>query len=278
MTVVITGAAGFIGQALLAQFRAAGVRALGVSRREGPELLRVTDYAESPEGDVLVHLAEDSVRSRVNAAGDSYVAQALATLRALNRRSYRRVVYASSAVLYGDADTHAHRPNDPLQIVDAYTHVKAELEREVLARPAGGVVARIANTHGPGMARETVLGTILGQLGMAGPVRVMAATPVRDYVWIADVVEALFAMAMGAGVGVHNVGTGRGVSVRQLAEATLAQSGESGRAIESEREPERLSHLVVDTTSTFQAFGWRARTRLEDGLSELIRANGRKRP
>lgn len=278
MTVVVTGATGFVGRALMAQLRAAGWPAIGVSRREHPGVLRLDDYAESPQGDVLVHLAEDSVRSRVNAAGDAYAMQALSTLRALCQRGYRRIVYASSAVLYGDFCTHPHRTDDPVQIVDVYTWVKAESERVVLEQQEDCAIARLANAYGPGMARENVLSTILQQLGKAGPVRVMDDSPVRDFVWIADVADALARMATSSATGVFNVGTGTGVSVRQLAAAALECSGEPSRVVESMNTPERLSHLVVDPSSTRRSFGWRANTTLAEGLSQLIQAHGHNRP
>jgi nucleoside-diphosphate-sugar epimerase len=278
MTVVVTGAAGFVGQALVARLRAEGWPAIGVARREHPDTVRVDDYARSPEGDVLVHLAEDSVRGRVNAKGEAYTGQVLETLRTLCRRSYRRIVYASSAVLYGDEADYAHRTNAARQVVDVYTRVKAESEDAVLARSGAGVVARIANTYGPGMARENVFSTILQQIGLPGPLRVMDDRPVRDFVWIDDVADGLARMAMGQGTGVYNLGTGIGVSVRQLATAALEQAGEPGRAIKSERGPGRRSYLVVDPTATLDAFGWRASTTLAEGLSQLIRATGRNRP
>lgn len=278
MTVVVTGAAGFVGRALMAQLRAAGYPAIGVSRREQPGVLRLDDYAESPKGEVLVHLAEDSVRSRVNAAGDEYALQTLSTLRALSQRGYRRIVYASSAVIYGDFSTHPHRTDDPVRIVDVYTRVKAESERVVLEQHQGGAIARLANTYGPGMARENVLSTIMQQLGRTGPVRVMDDSPVRDFVWIADVADALARMATSSATGIFNIGTGIGVSVGQLAAAALECSGEPSRVVESTSTPKRLSHLVVDPSSACRTFGWRATTSLAEGLAQLIQTYGHNRP
>ena len=70
MRVVITGAAGFLGTALRHRLLAfEQVEVLGISRRPLPGLLTVSNYAEIPSGDILIHLAESSDRQISNSNG-----------------------------------------------------------------------------------------------------------------------------------------------------------------------------------------------------------------
>jgi UDP-glucose 4-epimerase len=272
--VTVTGASGFVGAAFLRRLHAMqngqSLRLQAVARRAGPGLRRVDDYAQAPAGDVLVHLAEGNDRRAVHAAGAAGQALAAATLAALLAKGYRRVVYASSAVLYGDESPEAHTPDDPLHAADLYAQIKRSGELAVLQRP-GGVVARLANLFGPGMSQANVLSTVLAQIPGNGPVSVMDTAPVRDFLWIADATAALAAMALGEMAGVFNVGSGCGTSVLELARTALAVAGQPDRAVIATAPAHRASHLVVDIADTCAAFGWQPTTTLRDGLAALLR-------
>jgi len=68
-TIVITGASGFIGQHLYAHLTAIGANVVAVSRKNNAGMLHVEDYYDSPDGDVLIHLAEEPDRALVNGSG-----------------------------------------------------------------------------------------------------------------------------------------------------------------------------------------------------------------
>jgi len=269
MRVVITGGGGFLGRAVARELASGVVEVIGVSRRNLPGLLQVDDYALAPAGDVLVHLAEASDRGWVEANRSWYEQKALDVLGALIDKGFRRVVYASSAVLYGDQVRVPRDVDEPVRVVDCYTRLKRLSELEVLNRD--GVAARLVNLYGLGMAVGNVLSTILKQLPLDGPVRVLDTTPVRDFLWIEDAGKALAAMALGEGAGIYNVGTSQGTSVAELAKVMLEAAGQVGRAVESENEGTCCSHLVVDIGRTTAQFGWRPETSLEEGIKTLVK-------
>lgn len=266
---VVTGASGFIGRALMASLAGAGADAIGISRRDVPGLLRVRDYSEAPSGDVLVHLGEAADRGWVAANSGRYEQIAASTITKLVARGYGRIVYASSATLYGDRSTAAHDVGDPLEITDAYARVKRNGELAVLA--CGGVVVRIANLYGPGMSRNTVVGTIVSQLARVGPLLVRDAGPVRDFLWVDDAATALAAVSLGRVGGVFNIGTGVGTSVFEFARLVLHACGQSSRPVVASMPSPLESHLVVDPHRTAMAFGWVAQTSVEQGARRLAK-------
>lgn len=274
MKFIVTGASGFLGRALMQDLAHKGIDAVGVSRSPCRGCIQVESYTEAPDGDVLVHLAEASDRAYAQANSPLYETQSLATLHALQSKGFSRVIYASSAVLYGDQEQSLRKVGDPVYALDAYTRLKLASEQSVLAR--GGIVARLVNLYGPGMAEGNVLSTILGQIRKDGPVRVLDATPIRDFLWIGDAARALTLMATGEASGVFNVGSGQGISIRELANVVLDAAGQTGRPVESIRVNSRISELVVDISQTKDAFGWYPTVNLVEGISTLVKINASK--
>jgi UDP-glucose 4-epimerase len=268
MEVVVTGASGFLGSALVQQLRARGHVVRALSRHPGAGLETVLHYAEAPPADALVHLAEIANRRHAEEAGPEYEREATSTLAALLDKPYLRVVYASSGVLYGDRQAAPCSTDLPVQASDLYSRIKCSSERAVLAR--GGCVARLANLYGPGMPGGTVLSTILEQIPGTGTLRVQDDTPVRDFLWIDDAAEALSLMIEQPARGVFNVGTGVPTSIRQLAQTALDLAGQGQRAVESTKPGGQASTLTLEISATTAAFGWRPATALRQGLARLV--------
>lgn len=269
MRIVITGATGFLGRALLRKLDISGVEVIGISRQSLPGFVQVSSYANAPGGDVLVHLAEISDRRLAEADGQAYERWALLALESLIGKGFEQIVYASSAALYGDQREGPSKVGDPICVVDTYTRLKYATERMVLEN--GGVVARLVNLYGPGMAEGNVLGTILKQIPLGGPIRVFDLSPIRDFLWIDDAAEALRMMILGKVSGIFNVGTAVGTSVLQLANIVLSVAGQKGRPTMSTNQTSRRSQLIVDIAQTIAELGWRPSTSLEDGLRTLVK-------
>lgn len=269
MRVVVTGASGFLGRALMRKLAHDGIDVVGVSRHSlQPEHVQVASYADAPDGDVLVHLAEASDRRWAEMNAQVYEQEALRTLESLLGKGFGRVVYASSAVLYGDQSEELRRVEDPVHIVDTYTRIKYASEQAVLR--GKGVVARLVNLYGPGMAEGNVLSAILKQVPLEGPIRVLDVTPVRDFLWIEDAADVFAGMALGKASGIFNVGTGLGTSILELAHIVLSAAGQTGRTVESGYQGIRRSQLAVDIAQTAAAFGWRPTTALPKGIETLV--------
>jgi len=269
MKIVVTGASGFLGRALMRKLLRDGVDVVGVSRRYSAGLVQVKSYADTPGGDVLVHLAEASDRKWVEENAPCYEQTALETLYSLLGKGFARVVYSSSAVLYGDQSEALRSVEEPIHIVDTYTRLKALSEQIVLSEK--GVVARLVNLYGFGMSERNVMSAILKQVSQSGPIRVFDLTPIRDFLWIEDAAEALSILSQGKAVGTFNVGTGQGTSILELAHIILNATGQAGRALESRPHSAKRSHLVVDIAQTVTEFGWRPTTTLPKGIETLIK-------
>lgn len=274
--VYVTGASGFLGRAVVRGLRHRGVAVVPVGRAPWgePDALIVANYDElaPPKGACLVHLAEPNDVAAAEAAGRKHLERVFGTCRALLAKPWGRVFYASSAIVYGDREAAPRKVSDaPVAAPGWYQQGKLACEREVVAR--GGVAGRFANLIGPGMSPNTVLSDILAQLGRPQPLTVRDGGPVRDFLWIDDA-----AAAVGAAVAaplqvvagrIFNIGSGRGVGVRALAEMVLAHTGETSREVVSQRPDTTASRLVLDIAETTEYLGWAPRVGLGSALDIL---------
>ena len=267
MKVIVTGASGFIGKKLVKELLSANLNCIAVSRKE-PKFYCVADYREAPPGDVLVHLAEINNRSVANDLGFKYQIKTRDTLRALLDKGYQKVIYVSSAVLYGDEDLTPHRETDDINVLDTYTQIKSSSEDVVLSY--GGMVARLSNVYGNGMSAGNVMSDIFDQIYSDGPVILKDMKPIRDFVWVDDVVDALKKMILTKKSGVFNVGSGVGTSVFDVAQLAIDYSGSSNKEIISLSASSRQLCNILNIEKMFDSFDWKPNVTLPHGIKRLL--------
>ncbi|MGA9635359.1 MAG: GDP-mannose 4,6-dehydratase, partial [Solirubrobacterales bacterium] len=96
----------------------------------------------------------------------------------------------------------------------------------------------------------------------------------RDYVHVADVVDALLAMEGSEEGGPINVGTGIETTVLELAERIGASSGRDDFQPETApARPGEIDRTVLDTEAAAERIGWRAERPLDSGLEQTLGAD-----
>ena len=267
-TIVITGAAGFLGRFLTVYLVNNGLNVIPVSRRSLPGMHQVQDYSQSPAGDVLIHLAEESDRGKVNRLGEAYMQYAASVIKALSGRFNQGMIYASSGVVYGDENESACRVGMPVVATDIYS--KSKLLNEQIVLNSGSAVVRLSNLFGDGMSANNVVSDIIRQVPGAGPLRVRDDKPVRDYLYVSDAASAIALLIENNFRGVVNVGSGTGTSVRTLAEFALASAGQKDREIVATDPSPKRSINVLDISETMKTLNWKPASSLKDWLAQLI--------
>lgn len=275
-SIVVTGASGFLGGAVVRALRAQGLTVLPVSRKSLPDALCVADYAEAPSGDILLHFAGENDRAKVNARGEAYLRETESLANALVAKNYALPLFVSSAVVYGDQSEIPHREEDPVYTQDVYSRAKRAGEAIFLAQ-AGGCVVRPANLYGPGLSQASVVARVVAQVGADhnNPLIINDDKPVRDFLWIEDAAACFCAIVrhfvVNKGVsGIYNLGSGKGCSIGHLARQALDVAGQSDRRIEVTAPSPQRSSLVLDSRKAQTAFGWGPQTDLAEGLRRLI--------
>jgi nucleoside-diphosphate-sugar epimerase len=276
ITVVVTGASGFIGRALIKEFRRAkNLTVVPVARTNmGSPCICVDSYLDTPCGDVLIHTAEEANRSRANLFGSTYLKKSGGILCGLIEKKYTKIIYCSSAVVYGDYGNQLFTEKSPVIAEDIYVKAKQENENRVL--DADGIVVRLANVIGPGMSTQNVVSDILNQLSKEGPITVRNDKPVRDFICIDDVTNAMKILVNEGISGIYNLGSGTGTSVRELATMVLDIAGVGGRKIISQVINSKPSFNVLNIDKMSRLCGWTPTINLYNCIRNIINENRKK--
>lgn len=274
---VVTGASGFLGRAVVAELINRRLSVMRVARSRLQSLACVTDvqvsqysnFAPEASNPVLIHLAEIRDVAEANRRGEDHVREAMSTLAGLLRHRWCHVVYASSAVVYGDGEGRPRTTDEVVSPQEPYARSKLACER--IAVSSGGAALRLSNVYGPGMARDNVVSDVMKQIPGKGELKVRDVAPVRDFLWVADAAAGLVAAATKNAGGLFNLGTGKGASIGEVAQRALNLAGESERpVIGINREP-RVSHLVLNIEKTAASLGWSPVVDLDRGLATLLK-------
>jgi GDP-4-dehydro-6-deoxy-D-mannose reductase len=278
-SVLVTGAAGFVGRALVPTLRAAGHEVATLVRTDG-DVCDAATWQALPRTDVVVHLAarqfvpdswkEPAEFLRVNVQG---TAAALAHAR----RHGARCVFLSS-YLYGQPAFLPIAEDAPLQAVNPYALSKqlAEAVCEFHAAHLNVPVAvlRPFNLYGPGQAEEFLLPSIMRQALSGRAIRVKDLEPRRDYVHLHDVLGAIrAAIGFRGDWGVFNVGSGRSYSVAEVIALVQAALG-TDLPVESEgvRRPGEILDTVADIRRAADVLGWAPTVSFEAGIRAMCEA------
>lgn len=298
---VVTGADGFIGSHLVEALLEEGARVRGFVHynpfgkwgwaddfQDEVQIIPgdVRDHerlAEAFRGaDYVFHLAALIGIPYSYAAPGSYVQVNVEgtynVLEAARREGVGRLIHTSTSEVYGTALHVPIAEDHPLQPQSPYSASKIGADMMALSfyhsfsLPVA--VVRPFNTYGPRQSARAIIPTILAQLhGGAEEVKIGATEPTRDFNYVTDTASGFLAVATSdRAVGqVVNIGSGREISIGDLAQMLVQISGKTARITvdESRFRPagSEVERLVCDNTRALEWTGWAPRTALEEGLT-----------
>jgi len=92
---------------------------------------------------------------------------------------------------------------------------------------------------------------------------------VREFLYVGDLADAIV-KALGCSVGVVNIGTGVGTSIRELVDLLVTLTGFRGKVVWDVSKPEGVDKKVLIVDRAKQLLGWTAPTSLEEGLRRTV--------
>ena len=273
-SIVITGATGFIGRALcekLEEKKEYSIIKVTRSQERMFGFYSVTSYQKTPSGDILIHLGENPDRSRVNKMGDQYREKTGDVMESLLKKRYKKIIYCSSSIVYGDKGIEPYSENMPTYADDIYSTSKLENEERVLC--SGGVVTRFSNVIGNGMSTNNVLSEIFKQLSGKDPLTILNIKPIRDFISIDDAVDAIVSLLQNDTSGIYNIGSGVETSINKLIETVLYVSEQHGRKIKSTIKNPEYSYCVLNLEQIKKVTGWKPKYTLSQSLKKILNSN-----
>lgn len=298
MTILITGAAGFIGSHVSEAFVKAGYNVAALDnlvrgkRENVPKDATFFDIdirddsifslLKEQQPEVVLHLAAQADAAvslnDLRSDADVNIMGTLNLLEACRAARVRRVVYASSAAVYGEP---LYLPVDeehtvvPIVPYGASKYVP-ELYLKLYSQLYGleYVVLRLANVYGPGQGtggEGGVVSVFLDRLTKGdNPVIFGDGEQTRDFVYVKDVAEAFLLAVDSSCNGVFNVGSGIPVSVNCLLEQVKKMINSSGIPQFVSPRPGEIRHSCLANGKIRELLGWVPQYTLEKGILEII--------
>ncbi len=236
--------------------------------------------------DVVMHFAAfaevgESVKDPASYYQNNVVA-ALSLLEAMRRADVKRIVFSSTTATYGQPDKVPIAESTPQNPINPYGFTKLVIERALAdyAHAYGFAYAALryfnaAGAHPDGHIGEhhdpeshlipIVLQVALGQRESITIFGDDYPTPdgtcIRDYIHVEDLADAhlraMERLETGKGICV-NLGTGKGISVREIVDACRDVTGHEIPVVMGDRRAGDPAKLVADATLAGEVLGWQA--------------------
>jgi UDP-glucose-4-epimerase GalE len=312
VTILVTGGAGYIGSHTVRQLRGEGrdVVVLDSLERGNRDALLGAPFVQGDISDSALvadvcrqHGVESVIHfAAYKSVGESMVDPAkywrnnvqgtVDLLEGMLAADVRRIVFSSSAAVYGNPDSLPIRENAPLRPENVYAETKAVMERVIhwYGQTHGVRWVSLRYFNAAGASSDGVLGenwdmstnllplVMKAALGASGPVKVFGndyptpdGTGVRDYIHVEDLAtahsKAVDHLNAGRDSIALNLGTGRGVSVMEIIRATETEHGRPVPHEFVDRRPGDPATVYADSRLANQVLGWTT----TKGINEIVR-------
>ena len=299
--ILVTGGAGYIGSTTALLLADAGYRVLvadnlcrGHRQSVHPACLREVDILDTERlvalltaepCDAVIHFAAFiAVGESMQMPGEYFrtnVGGSLSLLMAMQRTGVKRLVFSSTAAVYGDPAASPIPESAPFAPVSPYGESKVMVERllrwfdeihgirSIALRYFNASGCDLQGRTGEDHEPETHLIPLLFRAIRSGvPITLFGddyptpdGTCLRDYIHVSDLAEAhilaLEALAQGARSAKYNAGTGLGYSVKEVVAAVEQVTGQKVPTITGPRREGDSPSLVADSSRLQAELGWK---------------------
>ena len=226
------------------------------------------------------------------------VSGSLTLLQAMQRAQVRKIVFSSSATVYGDPQSVPIREDFPLSATNPYGRSKLMIEdilrdlyasddrwdiallryfNPVGAHPSGQIgedPRGIPNNLVPYIA-QVAIGKLPQLHVFGGDYPTPDGTGIRDYIHVVDLaaghIQALKVLDQNPGLVTYNLGTGTGYSVLEVLRSFEVASGRSIPYTIVERRPGDVAASYADPSLAESALKWKAQRDIDQMCADVWR-------
>lgn len=290
--VLVTGASGFVGRAVLPRLAASGYEVHVVTHTSAaPDLPGVRAHrldlldasaTEALAGAVrpshLLHLAWYTTPQRYwsSARNLDWVEASLRLLRCFAAAGGERVVVAGTCAEYdltGGRCSETTTPRRPASLYGVCKNALFEMAT-THARSAGHSLAwaRLFHPYGPAERPERLVPSVVRNLLAHRPVELSHGRQERDFVFVEDVARALVRLLDSELEGAVNIGSGEATSVRSVVAAIADRIDAPADVHFGAREAgdDGPPLIVADVSRSRDELGWTPTVPLDEGIERTV--------
>ncbi|ESU34261.1 hypothetical protein G3A_01985 [Bacillus sp. 17376] len=233
--------------------------------------------------DVVFHLAacvgrqksldDPQLDSNINLLGTVNI------LEGMREHGVKRIVYSSSAAIFGELITPTIDENHPQNADSPYGVSKLAAEKMILAYSGiydiTGICLRYFNIYGVNQRYDlygNVIPIFAKRIFSGEPITIFGdGEQTRDFVNVSDVARANYlAGTTDKGTGVYNLGSGSSITINKLAEMMQEMSGINVGIKYAPMRPADVRHCKAQTDKVKNELGFETSITLEKGLIEYM--------
>jgi len=294
MKVAVTGATGFLGKQLVRRLAAEhydvralvyekgsslGEETLGLEVVRGDLLKKETLNAFLKDVDLVVHLAgvfypplEDLMKYNVMTTAN--------LLEACARHKIRKVIFASSAEVYGkSSEKRPSKETDELHPASLYSLTK-KISEDLFTYYDDNfgikyVILRFSTMYGPENNKGAV-SAFLDSIGRKNELTIYGdGTQARDFLFVSDAVCGILQAMRKHGFkksAIFNIGNGELTTIEQLARTIEKLLGRKIQVIYKPEHNDFTQTIFGDTKKAKEKLGWKPKISLEDGIKITMKS------
>ena len=291
-SVLVTGAAGFLGSHCLAPLVEHGFDVLGLYHERAPHDVPGVQWVRGdvmdraamrrlleeyrPKG--LLHLAwfVESGKLITDSSNLAWVSASLDLIRAFREGGGERCTVSGSCYEYDWRFGYCVEDVTPCEPDTLYGAAKDSLRRAFLAycnvTGLSGSWARAFFMYGPRENAARLVSSVIISLLKGLPAKSSHGLQVRDYLHIQDVADGMVALFASKCRGAYNIAAGTPTTIREIVEALGKITGRSD-LLQIGALPARANDaplVLGDGRRTLNDIGWKPRLTLEAGLSDTV--------
>jgi len=244
------------------------------------DILDQDTLSKSSEGfDVMIHLAAKSdVTESVSHPRIVKNINVNGTINVLNsciKNKIKKIVFASSAAVYGDSSTAVTEKSEtkPLSPYGTSKMLAENKIREMSKNNFDYTILRIFNVYGKRQNKQYagVISNFIENISKNIPLLIYGdGSQTRDFVSINDVVNAFDAAVKTNSSGTYNIASGKSISVKELAEIFRHTSAGKIQMTYKPAKKQDIQYSIADISLAQKELKFNPKVNLKEGLSDLV--------
>ena len=263
--IVITGAAGFIGQNLTKFLKKKKIKFRAYSRKKNNLSKLIKKYTSiKPIGkSTLIYLSQSNgARSKIN--------DELNILKKIIKYEWNYIIFLSSAKVY-KKDKHKLNELSKIDLGNNYSKLKINSEK-IIETSKKGISLRISNIYGPFYNKKTLIDDILKNIFNKKIISIKNKNEYVDLLNIEDLNDLILSLLKNKKYGIFNVASGSIVKIETLINQILNLLNLKIKINSSSSIKNKMKNKI-DISLIKKITGWKPKITIRKGINEIYKKN-----